>query len=300
MNINDLKKPFPIDRISWRVGSTDKNRNQDGKARKGIGLAYIDARDVMERLDEVCGPENWQAIHPHAGAKTSCKIGVRVDGDWVWKENGAGDSDMEAEKGAFSDSFKRAAVLWGIGRYLYDMPNIWVDLDDSGKRFTEASIKKLQKALSDMTGQSTPNQDHKRIQTDLINQINSVLYDGVLLQWWDENEKAIESLPEMYQDAVRMTYETRLNDLKYGDNAPKGEIFKDTPESRKRAGELKFDMERCSTLSELIEWQVRWQPTINNFKGQSKAGTDKEVFMNYIREKRQKLEEASKNTLGAG
>jgi len=139
----ELRKPFPRELISWRVGATNKNKN-GGKATKGIALAYIDARDVMQRLDDVVGPQNWQALHPHANGKTSCKVGIRngsvtINGseikaeEWVWKENGAGDSAMDAEKGAFSDSFKRAAVLWGVGRYLYDVPNIWVDLDEWGQ-----------------------------------------------------------------------------------------------------------------------------------------------------------------------
>ena len=123
MNLADLKKPFPPDCISWRVGSTTKDKS------KGMALAYIDARDVMQRLDDVCGPENWQCDYPHAAQKTVCRIGIRVGDEWVWKANGAGDSDIEAEKGALSDAFKRAAVLWGIGQYLYDLESPWVALD---------------------------------------------------------------------------------------------------------------------------------------------------------------------------
>lgn len=132
MDLNKLKDPFPVNLISWRVGATNKQKN-GGKATSGIALAYIDARDVMERLDQVVGIERYQVLHPHANGKTSCRIGIKIGDEWVWKENGAGDSAMDAEKGAFSDSFKRAAVLWGIGRYLYDVPNIWVDLDEWGK-----------------------------------------------------------------------------------------------------------------------------------------------------------------------
>jgi len=122
-----LKLPFPPDRISWRVGSTSKDK------KKGLALAYIDARDVMQRLDEVCGPENWQCDYPHAAQKTVCRIGIKFNGEWIWKSNGAGDSDIEAEKGALSDAFKRAAVLWGIGQYLYDLDSPWVALDTNEK-----------------------------------------------------------------------------------------------------------------------------------------------------------------------
>jgi len=121
--LHKLKDPFPPDRISWRVGSTKRDKS------KGMALAYIDARDVMQRLDEICGPENWQCDYPHAGTKTVCRIGIRIGTEWVWKANGAGDTDIESEKGALSDAFKRAAVLWGIGQYLYDLDSPWVTLD---------------------------------------------------------------------------------------------------------------------------------------------------------------------------
>lgn len=129
MKLDDLKNPFPKEFISWRVGATNKDKT------KAIALAYIDARDVMDRLDAVCGADNWQNKHPHANGKTSCAIGIKIGSEWVWKENGAGDSQVEAEKGAFSDALKRAAVLWGVGRYLYDVPNVWVDIEPYGKSY---------------------------------------------------------------------------------------------------------------------------------------------------------------------
>lgn len=118
-----LKRPFPANSISWRVGATNREKT------KGIALAYLDARDVMRRLDEVFGL-GWQCRYTHADSKTICEIGVCVGGDWVWRAGGAGDTDIEAEKGAISDAFKRAAVLFGIGRYLYELPNVWVEIDE--------------------------------------------------------------------------------------------------------------------------------------------------------------------------
>lgn len=152
-----LSAPFPPDKVSWRVGVSNKKKRQretgdnNAKATKGQVLAYIDARDVMDRLDEVCGPAGWANRYTHADKKTICEIGLWVDGgmggDWVWKADGAGESDIEAEKGALSDSFKRAAVRWGIGRYLYHLPTPWVDLDereqitDAGRRQLEALLR---------------------------------------------------------------------------------------------------------------------------------------------------------------
>ena len=78
IDIKALTAPFPPDRVSWRVGSTTADR------KRGMALAYIDARDVMDRLDEVCGPENWQCRYPHANGKTVCEIGIRINGEWIW------------------------------------------------------------------------------------------------------------------------------------------------------------------------------------------------------------------------
>jgi hypothetical protein len=116
--------PFPIKSVSWRVGATTQDKS------KGIALAYIDARDVMKRLDEVVGFGNWQVKYPFAGC---CEIGICLQDKWVWKANGAGETAVEGEKGQFSDAFKRAAVMWGIGRYLYSLPNAWVALKPQGR-----------------------------------------------------------------------------------------------------------------------------------------------------------------------
>jgi hypothetical protein len=123
-----LKRPFDVKVISWRVGATN------GDKTSGIALAYIDARDVMQRLDDVFGLD-WQCKYSHADKKTICDIGIKVDGEWIWRSGGAGDTDVEAEKGAISDAFKRAAVLFGIGRYLYSLPNKWVPIKAHGKSY---------------------------------------------------------------------------------------------------------------------------------------------------------------------
>lgn len=118
-----LYEPFPKENISWRPQNIFE---RDGKF-TALALAYIDARDVMDRLDFVCGAENWQCEHYDCGqGRMACKIGIKINGHWVWKTDGAGDTQVEAEKGAFSGALKRSAVAWGIGRYLYDMKNVYV------------------------------------------------------------------------------------------------------------------------------------------------------------------------------
>jgi len=135
----ELKCPFDISKVSFRVGATTKDKT------KGIALAYIDARDVMKRLDDVVGVENWQCKYSHAENIAICDLGIFINDQWIWKANGAGDTQVEAEKGKISDAFKRAAVLWGIGRYLYSLPNEWVALVPAGRSYKLASKPSLPK-----------------------------------------------------------------------------------------------------------------------------------------------------------
>lgn len=134
-----LKRPFEEKQISWRVGSTNSEKTS------GIALAYIDARDVMHRLDSIFGVCGWQNKHHESGGKTFCDIGLKIEGEWLWRSGGAGDSDIEAEKGAISDSFKRAAVLWGVGQYLYSLPSQWFDLTPAGRSYKLAGTPTLPK-----------------------------------------------------------------------------------------------------------------------------------------------------------
>jgi hypothetical protein len=123
-----LKNPFPANAVHWRVGSTTKDKS------KGTALAYLNARDVMKRLDEVIGMENWKDCYAEtASGRLICTLKVRIDGEWIGKTDGAGDTNVEGEKGAISDAFKRAAVKWGIGRYLYYLPAKWVEIDQYRK-----------------------------------------------------------------------------------------------------------------------------------------------------------------------
>ena len=145
-----LSAPFPPEQVSWRVGSTTQDKS------KGMALAYIDSRDVMQRLDEVCTPAGWQCLYPHVAGKTVCNIGIKIGDEWVWKADGAGDTDVEAEKGALSDAFKRAAVKWGVGRYLYDIKSPWVAIEPAGRSYaiTKPELGNLARMLAGSAAQA--------------------------------------------------------------------------------------------------------------------------------------------------
>lgn len=92
---------------------------------KGPAVRYITARTVANRLDNVLGPENWWDRYSAAGEHSVlCALTIRLpDGQEITKCDAGGAAGMADEgdddKSQYSDAFKRAAVKWGIGRYLY-------------------------------------------------------------------------------------------------------------------------------------------------------------------------------------
>lgn len=96
-----------------------KSRPQGGRK-----LAYITARTAMNRLDNVLGPENWSDEYFPNEHSVLCKLTIRLpDGSILAKMDAGGHAGMQDQgdddKSAFSDSFKRACVKFGVGRYLY-------------------------------------------------------------------------------------------------------------------------------------------------------------------------------------
>ena len=122
MNLKDLSIPLRIDQIDFRIQSINKG----GYA---TILAYKDARCDMQRLDDVVGPLGWKREHSRDNHNCVVSIFDPEAGHWVGKEDTGTESNSEAQKGLASDSFKRAAFNWGIGRELYDYPVIQVKLN---------------------------------------------------------------------------------------------------------------------------------------------------------------------------
>jgi hypothetical protein len=135
--LKQLKNPFKDQFVKWRVGATNAEKT------KGIALAYVDSREVTKRLDEVCGLGGWQSRLIRTDGGFICEIGIEIDGQWIWKSNAAGDTKVEPIKGGASDAFKRAASSWGVGRYLYYLPNVWVPISGRGNSFVLAEIPEL-------------------------------------------------------------------------------------------------------------------------------------------------------------
>lgn len=124
--LKQLKNPFDPKFVKCRVGATSKDK------KKGIALFYIDSREVQKRLDEICGIDGWQSKFYATEKGVVCELSIRMpNGAWITKSDGGVYSEKVTPfKGGCSDAFKRAAVQFGIGRYLYYIPNQWYPLTE--------------------------------------------------------------------------------------------------------------------------------------------------------------------------
>ena len=123
---------FGFEDISWKIQVTNRDKTQ------GMAVPYLDSRAIQKRLDEAVGAMNWRNEFL-LWQKNAQICGISLFNaereQWITKYDGAENTDIEPIKGGLSDSFKRAAAIWGIGRYLYDMETLWVEIEPYGKSY---------------------------------------------------------------------------------------------------------------------------------------------------------------------
>ena len=129
-----LSAPFEPKQLRFKPGVVSGNR--------ALALVYVDARVIQDRLDEVLGVAGWQDEYECLpDGSVVCKLRLRLGAEWITKSDVGGPSEQPDEgdrrKAAFSDALKRAAVKFGIGRYLYRMPSQWVDYDPQKRQFVK-------------------------------------------------------------------------------------------------------------------------------------------------------------------
>ena len=161
----ELAQPFAPEDLEWRVQTAVAD-----KAR-GLVVPFVTNRAIQERLDSVVGADNWyNEFKPWhrftTKAKNSdklidkevisqlCGIFIYFEDrkEWIGKWDGAENTDIEAVKGGLSDSMKRAAYQWGIGRTLYKMDDVWADIEKRGRNWfiKDSARPKLDRAYMDL------------------------------------------------------------------------------------------------------------------------------------------------------
>ena len=142
----ELARPFAPEDLEWRLQKTIESKL------RGIAVPYVTNRAIQARLDDVVGVDGWHNDYKpwHRSGQREAQIcGISIyfpEKGFITKLDGAEDSDIEPVKGGLSDSMKRAAVQWGIGRVLYGMDVVWVDIEKQGKSWV---IPKNQRTVLD-------------------------------------------------------------------------------------------------------------------------------------------------------
>lgn len=141
MNYQLLTTTLPESAIEWRI------QTQGAKNGKpwAMVVPYADARYLMTVLDAAVGPENWSDEYdagPDGGVR--CTLRLRIDGDWISKQDVAENTQVEAIKGGVTDAFKRACVKWNVAniRSLYGIGDCWAIFTEGGKFSTKIDGKR--------------------------------------------------------------------------------------------------------------------------------------------------------------
>lgn len=136
--LNELSKPFPPTAIIWKPGATTK----DGT--KCMALAYADLRSYQDRLDEVCGLDWSVAYEPWGESRMICRL--TIGGITRASTGEMSASEAKGDNGgtvAEAQAFKRACAMFGLGRFIYDLPSPWIEFDSQRKRISEAGQAEL-------------------------------------------------------------------------------------------------------------------------------------------------------------
>jgi hypothetical protein len=140
--LKELSAPFHPSRITWKPQAMTKDKA------KAMAAAYADLRAYQDRLDTVCGLD-WSVSYTGWGDRIICHLTVSGI-----TRSSTGESDAQAEKNdiagtaAEAQAFKRACAMFGLGRYLYNLPTMWVEFDSEHGRFTANAMSRLNGIVS--------------------------------------------------------------------------------------------------------------------------------------------------------
>ena len=225
--LDNLRKPFHPSVVIWKPGAVKGNR--------ALALAYSDLRAYMNRLDEVCGSDWSVAYEPWGNDRIICKLTV-----CGVTRSSTGETTNEAERSeiggtvAEAQAFKRASAMFGLGRYLYNLPTGWADYDSATKKFTEPARAKLTGILM----------QHYRRATDS----KAEMVDAAIVGAVDEQQETLleqfDTLgSDLYGDQWPQVCQRNVGRISGGKTQKSGEL---TPEQMQKliAGMMKVKGER--------------------------------------------------------
>lgn len=201
----ELRAPFPESDIKWRVQSQGIKNDKPWV----IAIPYVTGRAIQSRLDDVFGVGGWANVLREYLSNTGfiCGITAFIDNKEITKWDGAECTDIEPLKGGISNSMKRAAAQWGIGRYLYDLGESFADCEIADNRHHPyGNISKYRRKLNDgsviekLIAWKTPQLDPCYLPAvDIDSFIDAMSHAENVLQLRDEYKKA-HTLAQTNQD----------------------------------------------------------------------------------------------------
>jgi len=132
-----LNTPFRAEEIEWRASSSGFDTAK--KQPWATIVPYLKTRAIQERLDTIMGPDKWMCSFAKVDGGFICTLSIKFSNDWIMKQDGADPTEVEPFKGGISDSFKRAARMWGIGRELTNTGRVYAQFVD--KSSSDYSLK---------------------------------------------------------------------------------------------------------------------------------------------------------------
>ena len=139
-------------------------RPQSVKNGKCNLLLYMTSRTVTDLLDETVGSRNWTSEFYTVNNMVVCRIGIWDEDKkmFVYKSDTGSESNIEAEKGLFSDCYKRCLSRWGVNE-LYSAPSIVVDDDGYGNRGYYVSLIRYDETARKITELHIANKFDKEV-----------------------------------------------------------------------------------------------------------------------------------------
>jgi hypothetical protein len=127
-----LAKPFAKQDIELKPIATTRDKQ------KALASPYADMRVYFTRLDRVCGVENWSHAITLSDKGAVCALTI-----FGVTKSGTGDYPQGADENpatsAEAQAFKRACAAFGLGRYLYALPQMWVGYDEQKKQIIDVA-----------------------------------------------------------------------------------------------------------------------------------------------------------------
>jgi hypothetical protein len=135
--LQQLAQPFAPKYVTWKPGATTKDKS------KCLAMAYADPRAYQNRLDEIFDM-GWSVSFEPWGDRIICHLTI---GEATRSSTGESNDAKDNNAGTIAEAqaFKRACVMFGLGRYLYELPTTWVGYDSKARSISgtgEAELKR--------------------------------------------------------------------------------------------------------------------------------------------------------------